>query len=641
LVPRPTKRASVLLVTPDSALWGAFAAVSGAEQVRQFDTVREMLSAWPRDRPAVVALDARSVGDLAAALEAIGAHNAALVGIALVDEDRRVVAAALERQRRLFEHLLLPIDPGTAKSVLEHAAEEAAARRALQVGDPPPEAAPVDRPASPPAIATQTPVAATTEAARPAGVEPPRRHRRTTSAPAAARVAQAPASSYRNAWIAAAAVAVLLAAAAAWYLTRGTGTVSPAAKPHATVAAAVAGASPSAARPSAAATPEPVDEQVERWLDRARTAMRDRRYIDPADDNALAHYKSALGLEAGNGEARQGLERIAELLLARAAVSLTAHDNAAALRSLEAARAIAPDHPRLASLDAQVGAHAAELSAGQVQAAMQAGAFGRATTLLAQGEKAGVIGAADASALHQELTRRAAAAQIAELARLAQTRIGQGQLLEPSGDSAKGYLAALADRGGPAMADEVARLTDLYQKRMLSEARAAMTAGAWSQAEAWVGELRTTKGGGALAQPLQKELDRRAADSRSLEAARVAVPAVEPLATAVPAPTPAILAAAAPVITSPAHLARPLKVDYPRVAAVANASGWVTVEAEIEGSGHVAAVRVLDADPKGVFDNAARDAVRRASFLPATAADGSHPRTTVSMRVRFQLEDRQ
>jgi TonB family protein len=272
---------------------------------------------------------------------------------------------------------------------------------------------------------------------------------------------------------------------------------------------------------------------------------------------------------------------------------------------------------------------------------MQAGALARAATLLAQGEKAGVIGAADASALHQELTRRSAAAQISELARLAQTRISQGQLLEPSGDSAKGYLAALAERGGPAVADEVSRLTDLYQKRMLNEARVAMAAGAWTQAEAWVVELRTTKGGAALAQPLQKDLDRHAAEARSLEAARVVVPAVEPIPPAVPAPVPATLAAAAPVITSPARLARPLKVDYPRVAAVANASGWVTVEAEIEGSGHVAAVRVVDADPKGVFDNAAREAVRRASFLPATAADGSHPRTTVSMRVRFQLDDRQ
>ena len=300
--------------------------------------------------------------------------------------------------------------------------------------------------------------------------------------------------------------------------------------------------------------------------------------------------------------------------------------------------AIAPDHPRLAALDSQVSAHASELSAGQVQAAMQAGAFARAATLLGQGEKAGVISAGDAASLRQELGRRTAAAQITELMRLVQARISQGQLLEPAGDSAKGYLAALAERGGPGMAEEVARLTDLYQKRVTAEARAAIAAGAWTQADAWVAELRTTKGGSALAQPIQKDIDRHAADSRAPEPTRAAPPPVD--APPAPVVAPITTAAPAPGIASPAHLAKPLKVDYPRAAALANASGWVTVEAEIDGNGHASAVRVLAAEPTGLFESAAQDAVRRATFLPATATDGSHPRTTVSLRVRFRLDDR-
>jgi outer membrane biosynthesis protein TonB len=49
---------------------------------------------------------------------------------------------------------------------------------------------------------------------------------------------------------------------------------------------------------------------------------------------------------------------------------------------------------------------------------------------------------------------------------------------------------------------------------------------------------------------------------------------------------------------------------------------------------------VLDASPPGLFDAAAVSAVQHGTFVPATAADGSHQRTTVSMRVRFQLDDR-
>ena len=267
---------------------------------------------------------------------------------------------------------------------------------------------------------------------------------------------------------------------------------------------------------------------------------------------------------------------------------------------------------------------------------MQAGAFGRAAQLLAQGEKAGTIAGGDVGSLRQEIARRTAVAQIVELERLIQTRISQGQLIEPAGDSAKSYLTALTERGGASIADDVARLTDLYQKRTITEAHAAMASGAWTQADAWIAELRATKGGAAIAQPLQKELERRALDARAAEQARVVSPPPEPVAVSAAVATQGQGGAG---IVTPAHLAKPLKVDYPRRATGSNASGWVMVEVDVDGTGRVGGVRVLDAQPKGVFDAAARTAVERATFAPATATDGSHPGMTVSMRVRFQLDD--
>jgi TonB family protein len=661
IVPKAAARIAVILITPDDALWRTFTAVPGASNARQFDSIGEFLGQWGRTRPAVVALDARATGDLATALDSIGSHGAALVTIALVDEPRRVAAAALERQRRLFEHLLLPLDPGTAKSVLDHASEEAAARQALlgvetatptPAPTPAPEAVREARPAAKPAEgarasadvpATVTPLATAAEASRP-------RVRRSDTVPvpqpAAAAVAQRPSRMPRPPFIAALLIAVATLAAATWWsLARPLpGTSAVEAPAAATLPASVPAVPGPASRPSgapaqasAALTRASVDEQVELALEKARNALRERRYIDPLDDNALSHYKTVLALDPANGEALQGQERIAEVLLARAAAALAAHDNAGSLRTLEAARAIAPSHPRLAGLDAQVNARAVELSSGQVQAAMQAGAFGRASTLLNQAERAGTIAAAEVATLRQDIARRTAAAQLADLARLVQARISQGQLIEPQNDNAKGYLASLSERGGPAMADEVARLTDLYQKRVVSEARTAMAAGAWTQADAWVAELRSTRGGGTLAQSLQKDVERRSVDARAPAAAE---PPPTPGAIA-PSVTPlAVPAAATLAISKPAQLAKPLKVVYPRDAALRNASGWVMVEVEIDAAGKPGSVRVLDASPPGLFDAAAVSAVQHGTFVPATAADGSHQRTTVSMRVRFQLDDR-
>lgn len=641
-LPSASVRIGMVLITPDDALWRAFTAVPGAGAARQYDSVGEFIAQWGRSRPAVVVVDARAVGDLSTALDGIGAHGSALVPVALVDEARRVGAAALERQRRLFEHLLLPLDAGTAKTVLDHASEEAAARHALHSGD-----ARTEAPATAPSVPSPPD---SPPPAEPLAQRVPRSP--TVPVPEAATATRPVRSTQmpRLPFIAALVIALAsLVAAVGWRYASPDGASAPVVPAHVQEAPAqttpsVPSAAPkAAAKASAALTRASVDEQVEATLERARTALRERRYIDPAEDNALLHYKAVLALEPGNGEARQGLDRIAELLLARAASALTAHDNASALRSLEAARAIAPAHPRLAALDSQVNSRASELSAGQIQAAMQAGAYARASSLLQQAERAGTISAGEVASMRQELARRAAATQLADLARLVQTRISQGQLIEPSNDNAKGYLASLAERGGAAMNDEVARLTELYQKRVVSEARAAMTAGAWTQADAWVAELRSTRGGAALAQPLQKELERRGQDARSAPPEPVASPPPPTPAPVAISPPPVVapVVAAAPQIVTPAKLARALKVDYPRAAALRNVTGWVTVEVEVDPAGKPLAVHATDGYPKGLFEAAAVAAVQRASFVPATASDGSHPRTTVSMRVRFQLDDRQ
>jgi TonB family protein len=592
-------RVSVLVVTADDALWSPLAPVAGGRDAHQFDSVAELIGQWATGRAAAVLIDARAIGSLEAAVQGLLAHSTALVPVAIVDDATRAAAAALERKRLLFDHLLLPLDGGTARTVLDRAAEEAAARLSLAAGDP----------------------------------APPQR----AGADAGAARSLGP-------WLAIAAAAMVAVAGLGWWLTRPelpAPSATPAAAPR-TTPAEPAPAAPAAARAPGAKGPASTPaEEVEARLDRARVAMRDKRYVDPASDNALAHYRAVLDLEPQNGEARQGLDRIAELLIARAGSAMAAKDYAAALRSLETARSLKPDHPRLAALDLQVGQRLKDLSATQVMAALQANAFARAATLLAQAEKTGAIPADQIAQLRAEAARRETDVQLSELERLCQARISQGRLLEPASDSARFYLRQLQDRGGPQAADVVARLNDAYAKRLGSEARAAIGRAAWADVEALVAELRTANGGASLAQAqaLQKDADRvreqlkaraaEAADARAnADAAREASAAGAAASTAAPVAVsaPKLLSALAPV--------------YPMRAAAAGIEGWVEVQFDVTVAGIPQNLHVIAAQPTGTFDSAALGAVRRAHFTPAKTADGTPIAQSVTLKLRFALSDR-
>jgi TonB family protein len=593
-------RVAVLVVSPDDAVWTPLAAAAKGRDAHQFDSVAELVSQWDSSRAAVVLVDGRGDAALEPAIHELLRHSTALVPVAIVDEASRDAAAALERKRSLFDHLLLPVDTGTARTVLDRAADEAAARLSLVAGE----------------VALAAAGAGAPGRSRPRGLV-----------------------------LALAGAAVLVAAAAGWWLTRPAGP-APAAGPAAPKVAPIAAVPAEPAVKPAASAPA---EELEAQLERARAAMRDKRYIDPPSDNALAHYKTVLDLDPQNGEARQGLDRITELLIARAGSAMQSKDYASALRALESARSLKPDHPRLAALDQQVNQHLKELSATQVTAALQANAFARAATLLAQAEKTGAMPADQIAQLRAEAQRREAAAQLTEVARVAQVRISQGRLLDPPNDSARFYLKQLQDHPSPALADALARLNDAYARRLGGDARAAIGRGAWADADALIGELRTTNGGASLAQAqaLQKDLDRardqlktRATEAAEAKAAADAARETSAAAAAATAAPPPPAAPAAPVAVTAPKLLTALAPDYPQRAAAAGVEGWVEVQFDVTVTGKAENVRVLGAQPKGVFDAAALGAIRKARFAPARTADGAPIVQASTLKLRFALDER-
>lgn len=88
--------------------------------------------------------------------------------------------------------------------------------------------------------------------------------------------------------------------------------------------------------------------------------------------------------------------------------------------------------------------------------------------------------------------------------------------------------------------------------------------------------------------------------------------------------------------THPAVLLRNVPPRYPTTAVRANQEGWVEVAFTVTPEGTVDDVKVVDAEPRHVFDRAATEAVSRWKFQPATQ-DGNPVPSQDKRRIVFKL----
>ena len=79
--------------------------------------------------------------------------------------------------------------------------------------------------------------------------------------------------------------------------------------------------------------------------------------------------------------------------------------------------------------------------------------------------------------------------------------------------------------------------------------------------------------------------------------------------------------------------------DYPPRALSRGLEGWVQVQFTITETGSVADATVVDASPKGVFDDAAIKAILRWRYNPKVEGAVAVARKGVQTSLRFQLED--
>lgn len=135
-------------------------------------------------------------------------------------------------------------------------------------------------------------------------------------------------------------------------------------------------------------------------------------------------------------------------------------------------------------------------------------------------------------------------------------------------------------------------------------------------------ELKTQQAAAEQARVAQQA---RQAQAQQAEAAR------QPQTAA-----PAAAAASADTATHAAVLVKNTAPRYPTAAMRSNQEGWVELSFTITPAGDVSDVKVVDAQPRHVFDRAAMDAVSRWKYQPATQ-DGAPVASTKRQRIEFKL----
>ncbi len=690
------QRVDVVAVTrSDDLLEQIGLVLDGESAIRPVDSLEAAVGQFAANRAHLVLLDARDCAEIGTAVEQLLLRADACVVVVFAPAEQTSAIAGTIKGSAAFAVLPIPIEAGQTAAVLDGAREEALSRLALVAPRnpepaPPPRSVPLAVPTKPqsvPAVQTVQPVDdGAPQSDRPELIVAVDEGRRRPP----------------PALLVGGGVLVLLAITIGWYVaSRPEPASQPASPPVATEVAPEAPDPVPALQPA----PPPVLGTVDELLDRARAAFRDRRYTDPAADSALTYYRSVLAQDAQNGEAIEGLARIAAVLDERLQSALSerrTEDAAAILGNLRLAK---PGDAGLARLEAAV-------VESQLAAAVESGALERANQLLRNATAGRTLTTDRADHWRTQISGRQLDARARQLAQLVYARIDEGRLVEPADDSAKFHLAqlrALSDdpshRAAPTRrlgqaylqrAQEAnAQRQQAEAERWLAEARAigvnaasiaavaAQTAPAPATAipdsERQARLVQTRIAEGKLLEPREdsalhhmevlRSIDpagtatatqARALSERLLERARTALDTraydaaqsylagarriglrlgdVGSLEAALAVARRSATDIAPQVRTSELKRTRYVAPVYPRAALEDNVSGEVRVRITVDAKGKVADAVILESAPAGVFDDAALAAVRRWRFKPAEV-DGQPVEASTIQSLLFKPGD--
>jgi TonB family protein len=645
---------------------------AGVHPVDTLDAALEALASGKRAQ--ILVIDARSVPNVRAAVDAAAARAPrALVLVFAEGTAEKQLGAALKGSR-VFAVLPTPVDARKTQAVFEGAITQAVATRG---------AAPVHA-----AVANELSIGAF----------------RPEAAVDRDAADEGPDGKSKLLLIGAVLAALAAAGGGFWYFMRGKTDLVPApaaqAPAPAPAPAAESSVSPTAAPASGS---EPVADtsivqgKVDELLEKARLAMHERRFTEPAGDNALLYYRSATAADASNAEARDGLQRVAGVLAGRFDEALNAARLDEAAQTLANFKAAAPT-------DARVAAFEQRLYSAEIGKALADGNLDRAATLVHQAQAAGDISADQLAKWRADIGRHVEDAKISRLAGLAEDRIRDGKLIDE--DGARSYvqqlLAAAAasattlrvqrELGSAELRkarDAALAKNSAEEDRWLNEARAAgmkpadilafqhdltnarqkatqaeserglqmardrirdgrLTDPAQDSAAYYLTQVQTSDAANAgladVSRDLAAKLLERARASIAAGKAPDADLALAKRWGADPKDLAAVQQLNAPRTQGPdpATLAASLKrlrappPDYPQAALNQSVSGSVTLQFTVDVKGEPRDVHIVEATPPGVFDRAAVNAIKRWRYAP-TVINGTPVEVPVKTLMRFEL----
>ena len=486
----------IAITTRDDFLLELGEAVGGGQvSVRPVDSAATALEQIVGARRLqLLVIDARETSDLRGDLDRIHAQAPNIVTLVFTGAEVEKSTAVALKGSNVFAVLAVPIDRRKTAAVFEGAVADAVARR------------------NPPRPATDRNAGITVESAQ----------SERASFDASAQSEGGDGGKQKLIFAAGGAAALLLIAAGAWFFTRDEAPKAPAAAAAKPAADRKASVSVEAVAPAEEASvsvePLPVADTtvvqgtVDELLEKARFAMRDRRYTEPNGDNALLYYRSASAADPGNGEATDGLSRVASVLASRfdEAVAASRYDEAAqALVNFKAAR---PRDGRIASMDAK-------LATAQVSKALAEGNVERAAVLVRQAQQNAAVPPEQITKWRNEINRRQDEVKTKRLVDLAIERVRDGRLVEPDNDNAKYYLSQLRELPGTNPAQQ--RVTRELSAAYLRKAREAGVANQKADYDRWVAEARSSGSSNADVTALQREITAARQKANNAEADRL------------------------------------------------------------------------------------------------------------------------
>jgi protein TonB len=484
----------VAITTRDDFLLELSESLSGQASVRPVDSMAAALGYVSSSRRLhLLVVDTRDILDIRGDVErAMAQAPHATIVLFTGPESEKLVAGSFKGST-VFAVLPIPIDRRKTAAVFEGALADAVSRRAAYRGNEPRGG---DFRAE-----SKSEVAFDLESPRAAGPDEP----------------PTPQIS-KTVWIGIAVAVLAVAAGGLWLFSKEEAPAPSVAGP----AAPTNSAPEAAAEPAADAAPAPstvvevplVRGRTDELLEKARLAMRERRYTEPANDSALLYYRSALAADPTNGEASDGMARVGNLLISRFEESMEAskYDDAAdALLSLKAA---APSDTRTTGLETR-------LIQAQINKALGENNIERAAALGRQAQQANLIPAPELAKIQNLIARRQDEARVKRLADAISDRIRDGNRLnEPAGDSAKDLLGQL--REIPGTNASVQRLSRELNAAYLRKARDAYLASRQAEADRWVAEARAGGASAADIAAYQRELASLRQRAAQAEADRLA-----------------------------------------------------------------------------------------------------------------------